>query len=996
MGESKPQRPRLCGAIWRRWDPHVHAPGTILNDQYTGKTPWDDFFAAIDKRTPVIEAVGITDYCSLASYEQVVAAKAAGKLPACSLIFPNVELRLGVGTLKQGFVNIHLLVDPGPDHVAETKRFLSRLTFEAHGDKFACTPDDLTRLGHKEGVDAADKRKALETGTLQFKVNFDQLREEYRRSAWAQENIRIAVAGATGDGTGGLRDGSEKALRTEVEKFADIIFASSRAQCDFWLGQKGASVEELRKNYGGLKPCLHGSDGHGEDKAGVPYGDRYCWIKGDATFDALRQACIDPANRVHIGPTPPLAAATARTIANVSLQNAPWANPTDMDLNPGLVAIIGPRGSGKSALAEIIAAGCDALPDVKGDKINKKAFLYRARDHLKDGRVTLTWGVGEPETHTLHYLPSSNAHRFAQARYLSQQFVEEMCASDGMTSGLLREIERIVFEAHGSDNDGAVDFQGLLETRATRHRAARAREEQSLAVLSERIGTEIEKKAMVASYRSQVAEKTKAIETNTAERDKLLPKGDQARADRLAELTQAAETMRARVRFATQREQQILTLQDEVSDFRTSVAPESLRDTKARNTAAGLKETQWDPFLTQFSGDVDKVLADHLKGTRDRATQLKGTAPAPASDNTKPLIAANAVLDQQPLALLEAERARVEKLVDLDKTTAAKYAALSQRIAVDRDLLEQLKTKLTDAEGASERAANLVAERSQSYVRVFDAILAEQQVLVDLYAPIRDRLAAGSATLQKLSFTVERVADVEEWATAGEQLIDLRVVGPFRGEGTLHKKAEPMLKAAWETGSSTDIAAAMTAFRDQYTEDLLRHAPVGRDQHAEYRTWSKNFAKWLYSTEHIMVHYSVEYDGVDIRNLSPGTRGIVLLLFYLALDDADDRPLIIDQPEENLDPKSIYDELVGLFIAAKAKRQVIMVTHNANLVVNTDADQIIVAQVGRHTGTGLPPMSYVTGGLDDASMRTIVCDILEGGAEAFRDRARRLRVRWGR
>ena len=55
----------------------------------------------------------------------------------------------------------------------------------------------------------------------------------------------------------------------------------------------------------------------------------------------------------------------------------------------------------------------------------------------------------------------------------------------------------------------------------------------------------------------------------------------------------------------------------------------------------------------------------------------------------------------------------------------------------------------------------------------------------------------------------------------------------------------------------------------------------------------------------------------------------MLLLLYLALDDADDRPLIIDQPEENLDPKSVFDELVSLFIDSKAKRQVIIVTHNA-------------------------------------------------------------------
>jgi energy-coupling factor transporter ATP-binding protein EcfA2 len=111
------------------------------------------------------------------------------------------------------------------------------------------------------------------------------------------------------------------------------------------------------------------------------------------------------------------------------------------------------------------------------------------------------------------------------------------------------------------------------------------------------------------------------------------------------------------------------------------------------------------------------------------------------------------------------------------------------------------------------------------------------------------------------------------------------------------------------------------------------------------------------------------------------------------LDEADDRPLIIDQPEENLDPKSVNDELVPLFIAAKAKRQVIMVTHNANLVINTDADQIIIAEVGAHQAGGLPPITYRAGGLENASIRTAVRDILEGGESAFQERARRLRVR---
>ena len=73
-----------------------------------------------------------------------------------------------------------------------------------------------------------------------------------------------------------------------------------------------------------------------------------------------------------------------------------------------------------------------------------------------------------------------------------------------------------------------------------------------------------------------------------------------------------------------------------------------------------------------------------------------------------------------------------------------------------------------------------------------------------------------------------------------------------------------------------------------------------------------------------------------------------------------------------------------------------MVTHNANHVINTDADQIIIADVAAPTGEGLPAITYQSGGLDEALIREIVCDTLEGGELAFRDRARRLRIAFER
>jgi hypothetical protein len=205
-----------------------------------------------------------------------------------------------------------------------------------------------------------------------------------------------------------------------------------------------------------------------------------------------------------------------------------------------------------------------------------------------------------------------------------------------------------------------------------------------------------------------------------------------------------------------------------------------------------------------------------------------------------------------------------------------------------------------------------------------------------------------------------------------------------------------MLQAAWCSGDSAAVAHAMDAFRQKYQVALLEKAPFQFSDQANYRPWSRRFAQWLYSTNHITIEYGITYGGTDIRKLSPGTRGIVLLLLYLALDDADDRPLIIDQPEENLDPKSVYDELVPLFQKAKRRRQVVIVTHNANLVINADADQIIIADVDVQTGAGLPSITYRSGGLEEEQIRRTVCDISEGGELAFRDRARRLRIALGR
>jgi hypothetical protein len=987
------------GSEWRRWEPHIHTPGTVLNDQFGGVGAWETYLSHIEGRAPVIEALGVTDYYLTETYEEVRRRKDAGRLQNISLIFPNIELRLSVAA-KTGFVNMHLLVSPeDPNHIDEARLLLTRLQFSAFGDVFDCTREGLIRLGRRVDASATDERAALAVGATQFKVDFDQLRKVYEANEWAQANVLIAVAGAEGDGTSGVRQAADATIRQEIERFAHIIFASSVAQREFWTGQRGVSVEELTRRYNGCKPCLHGSDAHDNAMVGQPVQDRFTWIKGAVTFDALRQAYIDPAGRAYVGSEPPKTAMPSQVIASVEIENAPWMSTPMIPLNTGLVAIIGARGSGKTALADIIAAGCDSVaPAIWSDEGGvSPSFLSRAKPLVGNGRVKLTRGAGAVVSRYLDGRDANDPFSYPSARYLSQQFVENLCSAAGASEGLVHEIERVIFEAHSVESrEGALDFEMLRGHRTHRFGLSRGREVEAIEAISSRIADELEKEALVHSYAAQIRQKEALIAGYNADLAKLVITGTEKQAERHAALNAAMQgRLTAAQSYAAQR-RTFVAMQDEVGRTKATKAPEILREVQSRHPNSGLSATQWDEFLLVFQGDVDASLVGYVSWVDGEIAKIEGVPPVPPPPGVPvaPLIPDDADLTTQAVAMLRAEMSRLEGLISADTVVRNQYAALAKRIAAENGALAALRKSLEDAQGAEERRKALQIEREDAYERLFSAVISEQQALVDLYAPLMARLASATGTIRKLSFVVTRLVDARAWADfAEEHLIDCRHAGPFYGRGSLVRRAEAELKPVWETGSAVDVRAAVSAFIHRYWKDLLAHAPYAPTEQEAFRGWSKRFAHWVFGTGHISVRYELSYDGIDIRKLSPGTRGIVLLLLYLALDDADDRPLIIDQPEENLDPQSVFVELVSLFINAKSKRQVIMVTHNANLVINTDADQVIVAQTGAHSAGGLPTIEYVSGGLEDAEIRRKVCDILEGGEDAFRERARRLRVR---
>ncbi|SEH07668.1 AAA family ATPase [Candidatus Venteria ishoeyi] len=123
---------------------------------------------------------------------------------------------------------------------------------------------------------------------------------------------------------------------------------------------------------------------------------------------------------------------------------------------------------------------------------------------------------------------------------------------------------------------------------------------------------------------------------------------------------------------------------------------------------------------------------------------------------------------------------------------------------------------------------------------------------------------------------------------------------------------------------------------------------------------------------------------IPIKNASAGQKNAAILSFILSYGT---EPLLLDQPEDDLDNELIYSLIVQQLRKTKSKRQVIIVTHNANIVVNADAEMVFPLRV--ETGETLTPE---TGSIQNQNIRKKICDILEGGQYAFQQRYKRIHL----
>lgn len=873
------------GSEWRRWDLHVHTPGTAMNDQFKGD--WEGYLAAVEAERAV-KVIGVTDYMSIANYSRLLGDQKQGRLKNIDLLIPNIEFRVTPETTKSKAINLHLLVDPSdPLHEAEILKALGRLVFKLDGVKYGCIPTDLMAMGYKHNPSIKDDGAALRHGTEQFKIGFADFRSWLDDEQWLKSNSLVAVANSGQDGVSGLPlDGGFAALREQILKYTHIVFSGNPTDQRFYLGEVGPEKLKALVRLGGRKPCMHGSDAHELSKLFKPDHDRFCWIKADCTFEGLRQTLFEPADRVAIGSLPPVLHDESRVIDSVNVRDASsWFGQLSLPLNQGLVAVIGQKGSGKSALAEVVAATAGSWSDRE-----QTGFLSRSDHHLDGVEIELLWADGRTTREKIGSATGSGQ----EVRYLSQRFVERLCAEDHIGAALVQEVESVIFAAlDPTETLNASNFAELRSVHTEYLRAERERLTGRLQHLIRELAHFRERHAKVPAFKARI----EALKQEDAGLRQQLPTIDDPEQKALNELIATTRERLVLLQAEAGAEKQKLVKIEGVRADLASYAAEMQRwhsEMIGRLRDLGVGDEELQAFEPVFRGDVTTPLARITRTVQESLARREGALDTPGPDTIRAVGAELTALSQRATA---------------DKALRDRIDGIQKRLSAISVEVHRIGEDIARVEGPElERARAIPAERQEAYRKIFENLAAEEAILQSLYGPVRQRLETGGQQEQSLEFYIRWDADAVGWIARGRALFDQRRDTPV----DLEAQTKSVLVPAWRSGDPDKIAAAIAAFVEPFLEGFKNDAI-----HLRSGVSVSDVLEWLFSSSHIRLTYGLRYNGVDLEKLSPGTKGIVLLILYLGMDTDDSRPLIIDQPEENLDSESIFDLLVHYFRAAK-------------------------------------------------------------------------------
>lgn len=980
------------GSLWRRWDLHIHAPGTKLSNGFGGDDDaiWDRYIDALE--VSPVQVFGITDYFSADTYFELLRRYPQRKPDSVKVFFPNIEFRLSESISADGSLpHIHIIFDNDPVKCGREKieRFLSELqTQTVDGEQVRPRCSDLKTAAQFAAatISLTDLTKALDD-------TFGDARP-----------YRIAFP-ANNDGMRSTDNSQPRkvALADRIDRTSDIFFGTTR-NVEYFL--KENRYEDGKSE---PKPVVSGSDCHSFDDlerlSGDVAGYPPTWIKADATFDGLKQISFEPKYRVFIGRQPDVMTrheqdgtkfARALRIDQVSgydERNGRWFKKVDIPLNPELTAIIGNKGSGKSAIVDIIGLLGESrqedyfsflTDDAKSKKFRQKGFadnftgaLEWATERKSTKRLSETCDTTKPEA----------------VRYLPQNYFEQL-TNEIEIEQFRREIEDVVFShVDQTDKLGTSSFAELEETKTLQSKQEISELKRRLRELNNEIVRLEEQStpAYKAQLRGQIAGKREELQALDKAKPKEVDKPDEQTPEQLALASDVERLGNELTALQAKGQAFVSKLADLKKSLQqaTSIKEALYRiDTTITNNKSELKER-----VASLGLDIDRIITLTLDTTPvdDKIKELTHEIGTLETENE---IAFTEETDFEQLATLPDLRAayafvakQIEALKERLSTPQRRYQEYQERLAewttkrsaiagapgdARPDTLQWLEDSLRQVEGYVAATLRDKQESRRTITReIFESKSKVLGFYGDLKSSVEDRLKAVRAEGFEIEIDASFVID-REFRRQFLNHIDQRRKGPFRVDQDAQKWLGTLtLSTNWDdvdavVGFCESICAHMTNFDPDVSI-------------ADQTNSAKEMYDHLFSLDYLSARYELRLAGKNLNELSPGEKGLLLLIFYLQLD-LNDTPLVIDQPEDNLDNDSIFAVLAKCIRDAKKHRQVILVTHNPNLAVGADAEEIVYVKLDKPNAYRF---SYETGSIENPKINARLLEVLEGSQPAF-------------
>ena len=955
------------GSEWRKWDLHVHTPFSYQNNF----SDWDTFVTTLKEKAVEhdIEAVGINDYFSIQGYKELLSQcpeETRYTTPYIELtygkklyLFPMVELRLDNFTSDNTAVNIHVIFSP--DILPDTIRsdFLENLTFSYQGEEHNYKHDNLIKVGHAEKCD----------GRYDTNLDLNQMSDDKKRKLTDIALQIITIPGAS--------------FKDSTEKFKEML-KKSKIKSDKYL------IIIANKGHGGL------SDFKWFDE-----------FKNLSRSGNVRQSLLN--------------------IADICFSNS------SSDINFLL-------GKEKSApREEVINRFGSCKPCIWGSDAHSEETLF----HPSDGKtLDYTWIKADPtfeglkqiiyepeDGERVHIGPSRPDQKFglniiSKIRFENSQDFPSEIEFNGNLSAIIGsrasgKSALLAYLAHAIDPDRTEELKlgpgegenyrwdCIQEQYSVEWANGKSNHEspgqvvyipQNHLFIKSTNRDEIKLKIKPVLSRKFPAFHTKYEQTEGGIKSSKQEVEQQVHqwfdlSDQLISIknhlknlgdTQAIEQEKASV------ESKIMALRE-----RYSLSESDLTHYRnIHNEIASYKNriTQIDLELVKFAsvsdqnGYFDKLYYSTSPTIEDLPDKVREEIRAKINEMGSELtIFANRKVFEYKQEIIK-ERANAESHIQRIQLVNSE---LIERYQVNLELhnlvkkLSQLESSLNGIKEAETTKA-AVEKRIQDCVnRIEVAIQRREELISDL---IDEMMTVEQGGLMGIKFGIDR-GDPED-LTEVVNKINVR-------ENTAFVKSREL----------------QTKTIQDYPDAFLRDIYLGTQKINAGNDNRRVAIDVLNLTDDIVFMAEMEGDrigGFSESTMTPGKRALFLL--KLILIESDDKwPLLIDQPEDDLDSRSIYNDIVPFIKECKKERQIIMVSHNANFVIGSDSEQVIVAN--RHgsdrQNDDEKQFNYLTGSLEHTQpkdpscpdtlksqgIREHTCEILEGGEVAFESRKNKYNIK---